>query len=155
MKSKLFPFFLCQILGSLHSFNVSTIRILHFSWMQTAKAASWGSLERPSHGNLVSSFRLFSCKTSFLKAPAQSPTPSCAHPVLSADPPRLQKLIITGSARHRTTKSFPISTYFHLASPPPRVTSLPVLCSLQMFLNPMPFLPHLQYSSPLQRAWRF
>lgn len=172
MKS-LINYFLSSCVRSCGAFNPLmfwTTQTLHFNWMHSS--ASWGSLKRSIHYNPVFSFRLFSCKTNFLNSACSRkhqhralhppvPTLSCLqlHPASRNE--ELQALFrhFSGSARHRT-KSFPLFTNIQLV-PPPWVTSLPVLCSLQstflsqMFLNLVPFFSHLQYSSALQWAWKF
>lgn len=147
--NKLFPFFSCQILWSLHSFNVLNYSNPPLQLDANKNSSSWRSLERPNHDNLVFSFRLFSCKTNFLNS-------ACSwkhqHRALYPLVPTLSflqlhpvSLIITGSFQAvpgTEQNPFPSLLIFSWCSP--RVTSLPVLCSVQssflsqMFLNLMP-----------------
>lgn len=119
--NKLFPFFLCQILWSFHSFNVLKQSNPPLQLDAEKNSASWGSLERPIHDNPVFSLRLFSCKTNLLNSaclckhqhrtlhPECPPCPSCS----STLPPEINNYRhFSGRARCRTTKSFPISTNF-------------------------------------------
>lgn len=162
--NKLFPFFLCQILWSLQSFNV--LNHSNPPLQVDAQFCPLGITGKVNPWQPCRQLQTFLLQKQLpkpcllVKAPAQSPTPTCP---FTAAPPCLQKLIIPGSfqAVPGTEQQNPCPSPLILSSCPPRATSLPVLCSLQssflsqIFLNLVPFFSHLQYSSALQQAWKF
>lgn len=124
--NKLFPFFLCQTLWSLHSFDVLNHSNPPLQLDADKNSTSWGSLERPAHANPVFSFRLCSCKTNLLNSACScnsastEPYTQSVHPVLPAPSPCLKKLIIIGSfqAGPGAEQQIPSPSYWFLAGGP-------------------------------------
>lgn len=99
--NKLFPFFLHQILWSLQSFNV--LNHSNPPLQLDAQFCLLGITEKVNPLQPCLQLQTFLLQNQLpklgllKKAPAQSPTPTRAHSVLSAAPPCLQKWRITGT----------------------------------------------------------